>query len=196
MEIISAGIQRTAVITLALTSLLLLGASQAFAQDNSRAPVQKADTVQKANDYTFSHDMNGERVTFEAVNPRTQVAGRMTATITGAVRGNRLTDGQSIVGSHLQGQHQATFNFVPYYPYSPSYSATVRVLQVAGDTTDDSVFFDFGLRAEGSDGSVQWFMLREVVRATEQGAQITFEQLRLPEKLIREPELPCGTVLD
>ena len=189
MKIISAGIQRPAVIILALTSFLLLSAFQAFAQGNSRAPVQKA------NDYTFSHDVNAETIAFEAVNPRTQVAGRMTVTITGAVRGNRLRDGQSAVGSHLQGAQQATFSFVPYYPYSPSYSATVRLLQVAGDTTDDSIFFDFGLRATGSDGSVQWFMLREVVTATEAGAQIAFEQLRLPDKLITQPDLPCGTVI-
>jgi hypothetical protein len=188
MKIISAGIQRPAVIILALTSFLLLSAFQAFAQDNSRA------SVQKGNDYTFSHDVNAQMATFEAVNPRTQVAGRMTVTITGAVRGKRLWDGQSAVGSHLQGQQQATFSFVPYYPYSPSYSATVRVLQVAGDTTDDSIFFDFGLRATGSDGSVQWFMLKEVVTATEAGAQIAFQQ-RLPDKLIAQPELPCGTVI-
>ena len=190
MKILSTGIKRPAVIILALTSFLLLSASQAFAQDNSRA------SVQKGNDHTFSHDVNAETITFEAVNPRTQVAGRMTVTVTGAVRGNRLGDGQSAVGSHLQGDQQATFSFVPYYPYSPSYSATTRLLQVAGDTTDDSIFFDFGLRATGSDGSVQWFKLREVVTATENGAQITFAQLRLPDKLIAQPELPCGTVID
>jgi hypothetical protein len=190
MKIISAGIQRPTVIILALTSFLLLSASGAFAQDNSRA------SVQNGNANEFSHDLNAETITFEAVNPRTQVAGRMTVTITGAVRGNRLWDGQSAVGSHLQGAQQATFSFVPYYPYSPSYSATVGLLQVAGDTTDDSIFVDFGLRTTGSDGSVQWFKLREVVTATEDGAQITFAQLRLPDKWIAQPELPCGTVMD
>ena len=189
MKIISAGIQRPAVIIVALTSFLLLSAFQAFAQDNSRA------SVQKGNDHTFSHDVNTEPITFEAINPRTQVAGRMTVTITGAVSGNRLWDGQSAVGSHLQGQQQATFSFIPYYPYSPSYSATLSSLQVARDTTDDSIFFDFGLRATGSDGSVQWFMLREVVTATEDGAQIAFKQLPLPEKFITQPGLACGTVL-
>ena len=188
MKIISAGIQRRAVIILALTSFLVLTAFRAFAQ-NSQAPVQKGD------DYTFSHDMNEETIRFEAVNPRTQVAGRMTVSVTGAVRGKRLWDGQSAVGSHLQGQTQATFSFVPYYPYSPSYSATVRLMQVAGDTKDDSIFLDFGLRADGSDGSVQWFMLREVVTATETGAQIAFKQLPLPEKFITQPGLACGTVL-
>ena len=189
MKIISAGIQRPAVIILAFTSFLLLSASGAFAQGNSRA------SVQKGNDYTFSHDVNAQMATFEAVNPRTQVAGRMTVTITGAVRGKRLSDGQSTVGSHLQAAHQASFSFVPYYPYSPSYSATIRLMQVAGDTTNDSIFLDFGLKATGSDGSVQWFMLREVVTATERGAQIAFEQLRLPDKLITQPDLPCGTVI-
>ena len=189
MKIISAGIQRPAVIILALTCFLLLSASQAFAKDNSPA------SVQNGNDHTFSYDVNGETVTFEAVNPRTQVAGRMTVTITGALHGDRLGDGQSVAGSHLQGDQQATFSFVPYYPYSPSYSATVRRLQVAGDSTNDSIFFDFGLRTTGSDGSVQWFMLREVVTATEDDAHITFAQLTLPDKFIREPELPCGTVL-
>ena len=190
MKIISAGIQRPAVIILALTSLLLLSAFQAFAQENSPA------SVRKGNDHTFSHDLNAETITFEAVNPGTQVAGRMMVTITGAVRGNRLFDGQSAVGSHLQAACQATFSFVPYYPYSPSYSATLSSLQVARDTTDDSIFFDFGLRATGSDGSVQWFMLREVVTATEAGAQIAFTQLPLPAKLIMQPDLPCGTRLN
>ena len=170
MRIISAGIQRPAVIILALTSFLLLSAFQAFAQDNSPASVQDDQS------YTFSHDLNAEAITFEAVNPRTQVAGRMMVTITGAVRGKRLWDGQSAVGSHLQGEHQATFSFVPYYPYSPSYSATVGRLQLAGDSTDDSIFFDFGLMTTGSDGSSQEFMLREVVTVTEDGAQVTFEQ--------------------
>jgi len=58
----------------------------------------------------------------------------------------------------------------------PSYSATVNTLQVAGDTTDDSIFLDFGLEVTGSDGSSQQFMLREVVTVTEDGAQVTFEQ--------------------
>ena len=194
MKIISAGIQRPAVIILALTSLLLLSAFQAFAQDNSRASFPKG-SVQKGNDHTFSHDVNAETINFEAINPGTQVAGRMAVTITGAVRGNRLSDGQSAVGSHLQAACQATFSFVPYYPYSPSYSATLSSLQVARDTTDDSIFFDFGLKATGSDGSTQWFMLREVVTATEAGAQIAFKQLPLPEKFITQPGLACGTVL-
>jgi hypothetical protein len=120
----------------------------------------------------------------------------MTVTINGAIRGNPLGDGQSAVASHLQADQQATFSFVPYYPYSPSYSATVGRLQVAGKTTDDSIFFDFGLRTAGSDGSVQWFKLREVVTATENDAQITFAQLRLPDRLIAQPDLPCGTVLE
>jgi hypothetical protein len=133
--------------------------------------------VQDDQHYDFSHDLNAETVTFEAVNPTTKVPGRMTATITGVVHGNRLGDEQSDGGSHLQAQQQATFSFVPYDRYSPSYSATVRTLQVARDTTNDSIFFDFGVEATGSDGSSQHFMLREVVTATEDDAQVTFEQL-------------------
>ena len=174
MKIISAGIQRPAVIILALTSFLLLSASQAFAQDNSRA------SVQKANDYTFSHDVNAETITFEAINPTTQVAGRMTVTITGTINGYRFWDGQSVVGSHLKADQQATFSFVPYYPYSPSYSATLRLLKVAGDTYDDLVVSDFAVTTKGSDGSFQRFLLKEIVTATEDGAQIAFEQ-RLPD---------------
>ena len=175
MKIISATIQRHAVIMFALTSFLLLSASGAFAQGNSLA------SAQKGNDDTFSHVLNAEPITFEAVNPRTQVAGVMTVTLTAAVRGNRLWDGQTAVGSHLQGAQQATFSFVPYYPYSPSYSATVGLLKVAGDSTDDSVFLDFEFTATGSDGSSQRFMLREVVTVTEDGAQVTFRQLNTHE---------------
>jgi hypothetical protein len=141
---------------------------------NSPAPVQDDQS------YDFSHDLNAEKITFEAVNPRTQVKGLMTVTVTGAVHGNQLGDGQSAGGSHLQADQQATFSFVPYDPYSPSYSATVKTLQVARDTTDDSISFDFGLEATGSDGSSQQFMLREVVTATEDGAQVTFGQLPGP----------------
>ena len=68
--------------------------------------------------------------------------------------------------------------------------------QFAGDTTDDSLFSDFAVRTKGSDGSFQRFMLREVITATEDGAQIAFEQLPLPAKLIAQPELPCGTRID
>lgn len=190
MAIISVRVRHCAVAVFTLVLFSVLSASRTFAQVDTQA----AD--QGENNYTFSHNVNEETITFEAVNPRTQVAGRMTVMLNAAVRGNRLWDGQSAVGSHLQGAQQATFTFVPYYPYSPSYSATVRLLQVAGDTTDDSIFLDFGLRADGSDGSVQWFMLREVVTATEDGAQFAFQQLRLPDKLIRQPDLPCGTVLN
>jgi hypothetical protein len=137
---------------------------------NSPAPVQDDQS------YDFSHDLNEETITFEAVNPRTQVKGLMTVTITGPFRGKRLGDGQSAVGSHLQANQQATFSFVPYDPYSLSYSATVNTLQVAGDTTNDSILFDFGLEATGSDGSSQQFTLREVVTVTEDAAQVTFEQ--------------------
>src|SRR6266571_1848231 len=138
---------------------------------NSPTPVQDDQS------YDFSHDLNAEAITFEAVNPTNQVPGRMTVTLTGAFRGNRLGDGQSPVGSHLQADQQATFSFVPYDRYSPSYSATVRTLQIAGDTTNDSISFDFGLEATGSDGSSQKFMLREVATITEDDAQVTFRQL-------------------
>jgi hypothetical protein len=190
MKIISATIQRPAVMILALTSFLLLSASGAFAQGNSLA------SVQNGNDYTFSHDVNAEMITFEAVNPSNQAAaGRMTVTVTGSVRGSRLWDGRSVVGSHLKADQRASFSFVPYYPYLPSYSATVGVLQLAGDTTDDSIFFDFAIGTKGSDGSFQRFMLREAVAATERGAQITFRQLKLPDALNTQEELPCGTVI-
>jgi hypothetical protein len=141
-------------------------------QVNSPAPVQEDQSG------TFSHNLNAETVTFEAVNPTTQVKGVMTVTITGAYRGKRLGDGQSPGGSHLQADQQATFVFDPYYAYSPSYSATVKTLQVAGNTTNDSIKFDFGLEATASDGSSQQFMLREVVTVTEDGAQVTFGQLK------------------
>ena len=100
----------------------------------------------------------------------------MTATITGSFRGKRLGDGQSTAGSHLQADQQATFNFFSSDRYSPSYSATVKTLNVAGDTTNDSISFDFGLEATGSDGSSQQFTLREVVTITADGAHVTFEQ--------------------
>jgi hypothetical protein len=189
MKIISAGIQRPAVVILALASFLLLSASQAFAQGKSPGSVQNSD------DYTISHDLNSETITFEAVNPSNQAPGRMTVALIGAVRGYRLWDGESAAGSFLKGGQMANFSFVPYYPYYPSYSATVRLMQFAGDTTDDSIFFDFGLRTTGSDGSVQWFMLKEVVTATENAAQIAFVQLKQPDILIAHPDLPCGTVL-
>jgi len=127
--------------------------------------------------YTFSYDVNAETTTFEAVNPGTRVKGLMTVTVTGAFRGNQLGDGQSTVGSHLQANQQATFSFVPYYSNSPSYSATVKTLNFARDTTDGSILFDFAINATASDGSSQRFVLREVVTLTEDTAQIAFEQI-------------------
>src|SRR6478672_7775681 len=109
MEIISAGLQRPAVIILALTSFLLLSASRAFAQENSAGSVQNSD------DYPISHDLNSETITFEAINPRTQAPGRMTVALIGAVRGYRLWDGESAAGSFLKGGQMANFSFVPYY---------------------------------------------------------------------------------
>jgi hypothetical protein len=138
---------------------------------NSPTPVQEDPS------YTISHDLNAETITFEAVNPKTQVKGLMTVTITGAYRGKRLGDGQSPAGSHLKANQQATFSFVPYDRYSPSYSATVNTLQLAGNTTDDSISFNFGLEATASDGSSLRFVLKEVVTVTEESAQVTFQQL-------------------
>jgi hypothetical protein len=137
---------------------------------NSPAPVQDDQS------YDFSHDLNAETITFEAVNPTTHVPGLMTVTITGNFRGNRLEEGQSAGGSHLQADQRASFSFVPYDRYSPSYSAATR-LRIAGDTTNDSIFLDFQITATGSDGSSQRFMLREVATVTEDGAQVTFGQL-------------------
>ena len=127
--------------------------------------------------YTIAHDLNAETITFEAVNPKTQVKGLMTVTITGAYRGKRLGDGQSAAGSHFKANQQATFSFVPYDRYSPSYSATVNTLQLAGNSTDDSISFNFGLDATASDGSSLRFVLKEVVTITEKSAQVTFQQL-------------------
>lgn len=136
---------------------------------NSPTPVQDDQS-------DFSYDVNAETTTFEAVNPTTKVAGLMTVTVSGAFRGKRLGDEQSPGGSHLQSNQQATFSFVSYDRYAPSYSATIRTMQFAGDTTNDSILFDFVLNTRGSDGSSQRFMLREVVTLTEDGAQIAFEQ--------------------
>jgi len=154
-------------------------AARQLMDDHVNSPGNSPTPVQDDQSYDFSHDLNDETSTFEAVNPGNQIPGRMTVTITGAFRGNRLSDGESPVGSHLQADQQATFSFVPYDRYSPSYSATVRTLRVSGDTTNDSIWFDFGLTATASDGSEQQFTLREVVTLTEDGAQIAFEQ-RLP----------------
>ena len=142
------------------------------------SPANSPTPVQDDQNYDFSHDLNAETVTFQTVNPGNQVPGRMTATITGAFRGNRLSDGESPVGSHLHADQQATFSFVPDDRYSASYSATVRRLTIDGDTTNDSIHLDFGVTATASDGSSQKFILREVVTVTEDGAQVTFEQLK------------------
>jgi hypothetical protein len=152
-------------------------------QTNPAAPqlmddhVNSPTPVQDDQSDDFSHDLNSETITFEAINPTTKVPGRMTVTISGRYRGKRLWDGQSPIGSHLQAEQQAAFSFVPYDRYSPSYSATVRTLQLAGNTTDDSISFNFGLETTASDGSSQRFVLKEVVTVTEDGAQVTFEQL-------------------
>ena len=142
------------------------------AQVNSPTPVQEEQT------HDFSHKLNGETVTFEAINPTTKVPGNMTAMVTGTFSGDRLGDGQSSDGSHLQTDQEATFTFVPNDRYSPSYSGRARRLQVAGDTTDDSIHFDFALTARASDGSSLRFTLREVATITEDGAQVTFQQVR------------------
>jgi hypothetical protein len=151
-------------------------------QANPAAPqlddhVNSPTPVQDDQSYDFSHDLNEETMTFEAVNPTTHVKGVMTVTLSGAFRGKRLGNEQSPGGSHLQADQQATFIFDPYYAYSPSYSATVKTLQAAGNTTNDSISFDFGIEATASDGSSQEFMLREVITVTEDGAQVTFKQL-------------------
>jgi type IV secretory pathway VirB10-like protein len=155
-----------------------------FSQASPAAPqlmddhVNSPTPVEDDESYDFSYDLNEEATTFEAVNPTTKVPGQMTVTITGPFRGKRLGDGQSTAGSHLKADQQATFTFIPNDRYSPSYTATVRTLNVAGDTTDDSIHFDFGLEATGSDGSSQEFTLREVVTITEDGAHVTFSQLK------------------
>ena len=142
------------------------------------SPANSPTPVQDDQNYDFSHDLNAETVTFEGINPTTKVPGQMTVAVTGRFRGNRLYDGESSVGSNLQADQQATFSFVPYDRYSPSYSATVKRLRAAGNATDDSILFEFAVTARGSDGSSQRFTLREVTTITEDGAQVTFEQVK------------------
>jgi len=153
-------------------------AARQLMDDHVNSPANSPTPVQDDQSYDFSYHLNQETITFDAVNPTTQVPGQMTATITGTFRSNRLRDGKSPVGSHLQADQEAIFIFVPYDRYSPSYSAATKRLQAARDTTDDSILFDFGLTTTGSDGSSQEFTLREVVTVTEDGAQVTFEQLK------------------
>src|SRR6202035_2362731 len=91
-------------------------ARQADGQVNSPAPVQDGQVnsptpVPDGESDDFVHELNAETITFEAVNPTTKVAGRMTATVSGIYRGNWLwdADGQSHVGSHVQADQQAAF---------------------------------------------------------------------------------------
>jgi hypothetical protein len=153
-------------------------AARQLMDDHVNSPANSPTPVQDDQSYDFSHDLNEETITFEAVNPGNHIPGSMTATVTGTFRGNRLSDGESPAGSHLEAYQQATFNFVPSDRYSPSYSATVRTLNVAGNSRNNSISFDFGLSTTGSDGSSQQFTLREVVTITEEGAQVAFTQLK------------------
>ena len=148
---------------------------QASGQNDHATSPTPAQEEQK---HDFSHQLNAEANTFEAVNATTKVPGHMTAIVTGTFTGDRLGDGVSSAGSHLQATQQVIFSFVPDDRYSATYSATVNTLNVAGDTTNDSIHLDFGLSTTSSDGSELMFTLREVVTITEDGAQVSFQQLK------------------
>jgi hypothetical protein len=154
------------IIFVALPMLLVLSATPVPAQEQVLA---------EDNAYSFSHDMAEQTFTFEGVNPYTKVAGLVTITINGGVfRGKKL--GEFARGSKISGEQHGSFSFVPYDSSQPTFAGTIKFV-VGGETTTDTITFDFLIEGTGSDGSSQSFLQREVATVNEYGAQISFGNL-------------------
>lgn len=190
MSIVSK-IQRPAILIFTATLLLLMVAAQAFSQTESQPAVQQDD-----NTYAYSHDLKDQTITFEAVNPKTDVAGLVTVTISGAFKGNRWWEGYYAGGVRVTGEQRATFSFVPTDPFQPTYNGKVSTLRFGGDSKNDSIWFDSVIKGVAQDGSTQRFKFREIVKVSESGAEITFAQQKLSDEENSAPDLPCESASD
>jgi hypothetical protein len=168
-------IRRLGIVISAAIVFVLLAAASSFAQADTGLTLPQDD-----NPAAYSHDLKEQTITFQAVNEQTQTVGTVTVTLTGTFRGNRLWGGRYHGGSHIDSIQSASFVFVPADSSQPTYKAELGKLELAGDSTSDAILFDSIVTGIGSDGSSQRFALREVVQVTEYGAQVSFEQLKLP----------------
>jgi hypothetical protein len=128
----------------------------------------------------FDQPLSEKTVTFEAVNPYSNVAGKVTITVTGTFHGKRFISGTKAGWSSIKGEQQGTFSFVPYDASQPTFTGTFKfglAGEIPFDRHNDVLPLNFTIKTVGTDGSEVTFVQGELATVNEYGADVSFGEL-------------------
>ena len=146
-----------------LAALLILISSSALAQERE-----------------FEQQLNEKTITFEAVNPYTNVPGNVTITVRGNFRGKRLDSGRKAGSSKIKGEQQGSFAFVPFDSSQPTFKGDFKFSlsgEIPFDRHSDVLPLSFIIKTVGTDGSEVTFAQMQFATVNEYGANVAFGDL-------------------
>ena len=129
----------------------------------------------------FNQSLAEKTVTFEAVNPYSNVPGNVTITISGTFQGKRLDSGRKAGSSFITGDQQGSFVFVPYDSSQPTFKGTFKFGlsgEIPFDRHSDVLPLNFIIKTVGTDGSEVTFVQGELATINEYSADISFGELK------------------
>jgi hypothetical protein len=129
----------------------------------------------------FDQPLTEKTVTFEAVNPYSNVSGKVTITVSGTFQGKRLDSGRKAGGSSIKGDQEGSFSFVPYDASQPSFNGTFKFGlsgEIPFDRHSDVLPLNFIINTVGTDGSEVTFVQGEFATVNEYGADVSFGELQ------------------
>ncbi len=128
----------------------------------------------------YEQKLKEKTITFEAVNPYTNVPGNVTITVSGAFRGKRIDSGRKTGWSVIKGEQQGSFAFLPYDSSQPSFKGTFK-FGLSGDIPfdrhSDVLPLSFIIKTVGTDGSEVTFAQSQFATVNEYGADVSFGEL-------------------
>lgn len=129
----------------------------------------------------FDQPLSEKTVTFEAVNPYSNVAGSVTITVRGTFHGMRIGAGRKAGWSSIKGEQDGTFSFVPYDASQPTFTGTFKFGlsgEIPFDRHNDVLPLNFTIKTVGTDGSEVTFVQGELATVNEYGADVSFGELK------------------
>jgi hypothetical protein len=149
---------------LAVVTMLIFGS--AFSQDLSQQ---------------FDQSLAEKTITFDAVNPYSNMAGKVTIAVSGVFHGKRIGSGRKAGWSSIKGEQQGTFSFVPYDASQPTFTGTFKFSlsgEIPFDRHNDVLPLSFIINTVGTDGSEVTFVQSEFATVNEYGADVSFGELK------------------
>ena len=129
----------------------------------------------------FDQTLKETTITFDALNPYTNVLGQVTITVTsGAFHVKRRESGRKAGWTYITGNQEGSFQFIPYDSSQPKYEGTFKFGlsgEIPFDRHSETLPLNFIIKTVGSDGSELTFVQAEFATITELSADVSFGEL-------------------